>query len=108
VALAVGVVAVSGDGKALSQTTGAIAGATLAVVGASKLMEAADTAEEAEFHKESLNELGESLDIELGPQVVEFQNQTEEITGSAKEQFGQWRHFLQRIYDQEKTPDVQL
>ncbi|MBI9080875.1 MAG: hypothetical protein JEY79_14190 [Pseudodesulfovibrio sp.] len=108
VALAVGAVAVSGDGKILSDTTGAIAGATLAVVGAAKLMEAADTAEEAEFHKESLNELGESLDIELGPQVVEFESQTEEITGSAKEQFGQWRQFLQRIYDQEKTPDVQL
>ncbi|QJB56888.1 hypothetical protein [Pseudodesulfovibrio sp. zrk46] len=108
VALGVGLAVASGNGNAATQTTGAIAGVTLGVVGAAKLMEAADTAEEAEFHKESLNELGKSLDIELGPQVVEFNDQTEEITGSAKEQFGQWREFLQRIYEQEKTPDVQL
>lgn len=108
VALGVGLAAASGDSGVLSKSTGVLAGATLGVVGAAKLMEAADTAEEADFHKESLNELGESLDIELGPQVVEFNSQTEEITGSAKEQFSQWRQFLQRIYEKEKTPDVQL
>jgi len=108
VALGVGLAVASRNGNVATRTTGALVGATVGVVGAAKLMEAADTSEEAEFHKESLNELGESLDIELGPQVVEFQNQTKEITGSAKEQFGQWRQFLQRIYEQEKTPDVQL
>jgi hypothetical protein len=30
------------------------------------------------------------------------------LTGNAKEQFMQWRTFLQKIYSVEKTPDVQI
>ena len=34
------------------------------------------TSEEAKIHREALEELGESIDIELGPQVVEFEEET--------------------------------
>jgi len=40
--------------------------------------------------------------------VIAFQKETVELTGTAKEQFAQWREFLQKIFEQEKTPQVQL
>jgi len=40
--------------------------------------------------------------------VVEFEGKTEKLTGDAAEQFAQWRAFLQRIYEQEATPETQL
>ena len=30
------------------------------------------------------------------------------LTGNAKQQFLEWRKFLKRMYELEKTPDVQL
>jgi len=66
------------------------------------------TSEEAKVHREALNELGQSLNVELEPKVVEFDQKTVELTGTAKEQFAQWRTFLQQVYAAEATPDTQL
>ena len=63
---------------------------------------------EAKIHAEALEELGQSVDIALSPQVVEFEEKTQELTGDAKEQFTKWRVFLKEIYAVEKTPEVQL
>ena len=57
---------------------------------------------------DALAELGESIDMELAPQVIEFEKKTVELTGTAREQFAQWRAFLKKIYAQESVPDVQL
>jgi len=86
-------------------TTGAVVGG---MVGAQLLQKSFQTSEEATFHKEALAELGQSIDSEMAPQVVEFEKSTLKLTGSAKEQFAQWRTFLKKIYEQEATPDVQL
>jgi hypothetical protein len=40
--------------------------------------------------------------------VIEFEKKTVELTGTAKEQFAQWRAFLKQIYAQEATPDKLL
>jgi len=63
---------------------------------------------ELKVHKESLDELGESLDIELSPQVMEHNNQTVELTGTANEQYQQWKAYLKKIYELEKTPTQKL
>jgi hypothetical protein len=62
--------------------------------------------EEAEFHKGAIDELGESINLELAPRVVSFEDETVELTGNIQEQFTQWREFLKRIYEQEATPDT--
>jgi len=91
---------------------GSTAGATGAVVagaaGVALLQKSFQTSEEAKVHREALEELGQSLDVELAPQVVEFEEKTEKLTGDAKEQFAQWRTFLKKIYEHEATPDVKL
>ena len=86
-------------------TTGAIAGG---IVGAKLLTDSFQTSAEAKVHREALEELGQSIDIDLAPRVVAFEKETIKLTGTAKEQFAQWRDFLQKIFEQEKTPQVKL
>jgi hypothetical protein len=92
-------------GASAAGTTGAIIGG---LAGASLLSKSFKTSEEAKVHREALNELGQSIDMELSPRVIAFEKQSVELTGDAREQFAQWREFLQKIYAEEQTPDVQL
>lgn len=85
--------------------TGAIVGAT---AGVSALSDSFHTSKEAKVHRDMLKELGKSIDIDLAPQVVEYEKETVELTGTAAEQFAQWRAFLKKIHEQERTPNVQL
>lgn len=64
--------------------------------------------EEAKFHQEAINELGESINLEMAPQVMTYEEQSVELTGDIENQFQQWRAFLNRMYQLEATPDVQL
>ncbi len=109
----VGLAVLSGVAGARSDSYGgSTAGATGAIIGgmagAAMINESFKTSEEAKMHRDAINELGQSLDMELSSQVVAFEKQTVELTGNAKEQYDQWRDFLQKIYEQETTPDVQL
>ncbi len=109
VGLAVAAVAAGADStdygsSAAATTAGVVAGAA----GAKFLTDSFQTSEEAKVHRDALNELGESIDTDLAPQVVAFEDQSEELTGTAKEQFAQWRGFLKKIYLQEQTPQKQL
>jgi len=92
-------------GTSAAANTGAI---IAGVGGAALIADSFRTSKEAEFHRDSLEEMGQSINIELGPQVVEFDETTEEITGDAAEQFAQWRAFLKRMYDLERTPAKKL
>jgi len=92
-------------GGSVAGTTGAIVAGQ---VGIGMLGDSSKMNAEAKFHKDALNELGQSVDGEMAPQVVKFEKSSKKLTGNAKDQFAQWRAFLQRMYDQEMTPDVQL
>lgn len=63
---------------------------------------------ELKVHKESIDELGESIDIEISPQLMTHNDQTIELTGTANEQYEQWKSHLKSIYELEKTPNKQL
>jgi hypothetical protein len=111
--LLIGLAVLSGVAGARSDSSGGTAaGATGAIIGgmagSQMIKESFKTSEEAEMHRDAINELGQSLDMELAPQVIAFEKETVELTGDAKEQFDQWRDFLQKMYTQEMTPDVQL
>lgn len=64
--------------------------------------------EEAKLHQDAINELGESINFDMQPQVIAFEDETVELTGNIQQQFTQWRAFLQRIYEQESTPNTEL
>ncbi len=78
------------------------------VAGAWMLSSSFQSQGEAELHKDAIDELGESINIELAPQVVTYEEETVELTGNIQEQFTQWREFLKRIYEQESTPGTVL
>ena len=63
---------------------------------------------QAEAHKETLSELGKSLNSEIAPKVMELEETEVELKGSAQEQYGTWRAALKRVYEQERVPDVAL
>lgn len=63
---------------------------------------------EAKMHADAINELGQSVDLEMSPQVVKFDEQTKELTGNVDEQFKQWRAFMGEMYELEATPQTQL
>lgn len=86
---------------ATAGTIGAIGGATL-------LSESFQTSKSTKIHADAIDELGESIDADLASHVIDFEEKTVELTGSAAEQFGQWREFLKKIYMEEQTPEVQL
>ena len=107
--LAIGA-AIAGAASDDYDTSGATRAATAAALvgGALAIQSGLQDNAESRVHLDALNELGESLDLELGPQVVEFENQTEELTGNASEQYEQWIAFLKKIYALEATPETQL
>lgn len=108
VAVAAGVA----SSKAESGSVGSVAGATGAVASGLAaswmLSKAFQSKEEAKLHQGALSELGESLDLELAPRVVKLEEQSVQLQGDASEQFAQWRAFLKKLYEQEKTPDIIL
>jgi hypothetical protein len=53
---------------------------------------------EADMHKESIRELGESFDSEVEPLVIEVEGQTRRLTGSAEDRYREWRRILKEIY----------
>jgi hypothetical protein len=90
-------------------STAAITGGVVAgAAGFAMLKKSFQTSEEAKVHRDALNEVGESINVDLAPRVIAFEEKTVELTGDAKEQFSQWREFLQKIYAQEKTPENKL
>ena len=53
-----------------------------------------DKSRQTSIHVESLRELGRSLEADLAPQVVDIQDKTVRLTGSAEAQYRQWREIL--------------
>jgi hypothetical protein len=88
-------------GRDMVTIAGGIGGAVLITSGIT-------SREEAKFHQDAINELGQSLDLEMSPQVVEFENQSTKLTGNMEQQFQQWRAFMARMYELESTPDKAL
>ncbi len=58
--------------------------------------------------QEVYEEMGQNLDLQISPQVRVFEGREIELTGTAKEQYQQWRAHLQQIYRETETPDIQL
>jgi len=105
IAASIAVAANSGNNGNATRDAAVIAGG----IGSAVLIGGAfKSNEEAALHQDAVDELGDSINLELEPQVITFENKTIELTGNIQEQFSQWRVFLKRIYEQESTPDTVL
>ena len=109
--IGLGVLAAVAGGSSNSiaaQTAGTVGLLAGGIGGAALIAQGFRSSEEANVHRDTLNELGRSVDMEMAPKVIAFNKASVELTGNAREQFMQWRIFLQKIYSEEETPDVQL
>ncbi|MDD9982221.1 MAG: hypothetical protein OXU81_12825 [Gammaproteobacteria bacterium] len=107
-ALAIGGAYAAIEGGRDHSTGQEVAGVGAAILGGVLIAKSFETSAQGKVHAEALSELGESLDLEVAPQVVELEGTTAELTGDAREQFRQWRAFLRRIYAEERTPEKTL
>lgn len=53
---------------------------------------------EAKIHSLALEELGQSLEAEITPQVIELEDRTVQLSGTIEDQYSQWREILSDIY----------
>jgi len=53
------------------------------------------------LHEEEINELGVSFSSEAEPMVVDVDGEIHKLTGSAEEQYTQWRDLMKKIYASE-------
>ena len=70
----------------------------LILAGTQVIIRGFNVSQEAEIHEAAIQELGESFSSEMQPVVMEFEGRQYELTGSAEEQFNQWRDLLRKIY----------
>ncbi len=74
---------------------GGVAGGVAAVVSGYRKRE------EAKIHAESLKEISGSFQSEAAPLVVDVEGRTLRLTGTAEEQYAEWRRLLHELYREE-------
>jgi hypothetical protein len=57
--------------------------------------------EEAKIHTESIKEISGSFQNEAAPLVVDVEGRTLRLTGTAEEQYAEWRRLLHELYKEE-------
>ena len=72
--------------------------AGLIIVGGQVIISGFNVSKEAEIHEAAIQELSESFGSEMKPVAMDFEGKKYELTGSAEEQFKQWRELLRKIY----------
>ncbi len=80
------------DRVASAARYGAAAGGVMAVMSGLKKRE------EAKIHTDALKELSNSFDAEAAPLVVDVQGRTLRLTGTAEQQYAEWRRLLHELY----------
>ena len=97
IALIAGIAAATTGDSAVTQTAGQVA-----VIGGGFLLKSGlDKRNEAQIHVEALEELGQSLEAEITPQVIELEDRTVMLHGNVEDQYAQWRELLADIYQAE-------
>lgn len=96
-----GAAAVVGGIYALSQAdnAGTAAAGQLGIIGGIGIFSSGlQKGQEAKLHAEAVKELNSSINDDVAPRVVDLEGKTITLTGSAKEQYAQWRKMLHARY----------
>ncbi|SDJ70846.1 hypothetical protein [Microbulbifer yueqingensis] len=93
----IGGIAAAGAGGGAARQAGHVA-----VAGGGYLVKSGfDRRSEAKMHIEALQELGDSMQAEVEPQIVELEDRTVTLSGTVENQYRQWREILKEIYEAE-------
>jgi len=80
--------------------TGAVSG-ILILAGGQVVISGINVSQQVEIHAAAVQELAESFGAEMRPTVVELEGKQYELTGTADEQYAEWRQLLRRIHEEE-------
>jgi len=80
--------------ESAARTAGAIGGTAAVLSGLKKYSD-------AKVHAQALKELSETFQGEVQPQVVDVEGRTLRLTGTAEEQYKEWRELLHQLYLEE-------
>tara|TARA_R110000787_G_scaffold47176_12_gene114326 strand:- start:9115 stop:10287 length:1173 start_codon:yes stop_codon:yes gene_type:complete len=84
---------------ATAESAGTAAAGSVGIIGGVGLITSGlHKGKEAELHAESLRELNSSISDDVAPRVVKLDEKTITLSGSAEEQYAQWRQLLQQRY----------
>lgn len=112
--IAGGAAILAGIAGATSSDGATRAAGNVAIIGGGYLLKSGlESRAEAQIHVEALEEIGQSLEAEITPQVIELEDRTVMLSGNVEDQYAQWRAVLAEIYRNEigdlpppKTDDV--
>jgi hypothetical protein len=74
------------------------AGMVSMIGGGSLLKTGLEKRAEAKMHTLALEEIGQSLEAEITPKVIELEDRTVRLSGNVEDQYAQWRELLADIY----------
>jgi len=80
--------------ESAARTAGVIGGTAAVLSGLKKYSD-------VKVHAQALKELSDTFKSEVAPQVVDVEGRTLRLTGSAEEQYREWRQLLQQLYLEE-------
>ncbi|MCB1671409.1 MAG: hypothetical protein R3F41_18790 [Gammaproteobacteria bacterium] len=93
-AAVIGGIAAASSGTYVGQTGGIVGVGS----GAYLIKSGFDKRAEAQIHVAALEELGQSLESEVAPKVINLEDRTVTLTGNVEEQYSQWKEILADIY----------
>lgn len=95
-----GVASIIGGIAAIGNSSGAArAAGHVGVIGGGYMVKSGfDKRSQAKIHVEALQELGDSLEAEIQPRVIELEDRTFTLSGTVENQYEQWRELLKEIY----------
>lgn len=99
-----GVAAIIGGILASGSNSGSAraAGAVTIAAGGLLVKSGLEKREELKIHEGALAELGQSLEAEIEPRVIELEDRTITLTGNVEAQYAQWKELLREIYKAER------
>jgi putative sterol carrier protein len=80
--------------QSAARTAGTVGGVAAVLSGIKKFSD-------ARIHAQALKEVSQSFEAEVAPQVIDVEGRTLRLTGSAEDQYREWRKLLREIYLQD-------
>jgi hypothetical protein len=77
---------------------GRVMAPAMVIIGGQVFISGWNVSKEAEMHKAAIEELSDSFGAEMQPVTMDFEGQQYELSGSAEEQFSNWKKLLRQIY----------
>lgn len=102
VAAILGGIAAAGSDNGSASTAGQVAVAA----GGYMVKSGFDKSAESKMHIEALQELGDSMEAQIEPQVIELEDRTITLSGTVENQYNQWREILRELYNVETGDTV--